>query len=270
MQNSEKLCLKWNYFHENRNSAFGAFRDDKELADVTLACEDGSHVTAHKVILAASSPLFMGILAKNKHPHPLVYMRGVRKSELLAILDFIYYGEANVEQENLDAFLVLAEEMQLKGLTGSAETGNHDDKTPNPLQKKTEQKKHANTSQNMWHPMNSNQSKAEDDSMHVALVSEGVQQLDEQIKSMMEVSENMLTIGNRTVRAKTCKVCGKEGQTANIMTHIESNHITASNISHSCDICGKISRSRNGLRLHKAKEHPSCNNLAQIETVSTI
>ena len=254
MQNSEKLCLKWNDFQENLNSAFGAFRDDKELADVTLACEDGSHVTAHKVILGASSPMFMGILAKNKHPHPLVYMRGVRKSELIAILDFIYCGEANVDQENLDAFLVLAEEMQLKGLTGSAESS-EDDKTPNPPQKRIEPKKHAKTSQNMRNPMKSNQSKAEDDSMPVALVSEGVQQLDEQIRSMMEVSENMLTIGNRTVRAKTCKVCGKEGQTANIMTHIESNHITTSNISHSCNICGKSSRSRNGLRMHKAKEH---------------
>ena len=255
MQNSEKLCLKWNDFQENLNSAFGAFRGDKELADVTLACEDGSQVTAHKVILGASSPLFMGILMKNKHPHPLVYMRGVRKSELLAILDFIYCGEANVDQENLDAFLALAEEMQLKGLTGSA-----DDKTQNPPQKKTEPKKHANTSQNIWHPINGNHSKAEDDSMPVALVSEGVQQLDEQIRSMMEVSENMLTIGNQTRKAKRCKVCGKEGQAANILTHIESNHITTGNISHSCDICGKISRSRNGLRMHKEKEHPSCKN----------
>ena len=35
------------------------------------------------------------------------------------------------------------------------------------------------------------------------------------------------------------------------MTHIESKHIT-SNISHSCDVCGKICRYRHGLRLHNA------------------
>ena len=110
MLNSEKLCLKWNDFQENLSSAFGALRNDKELADVTLACEDGSQVLAHKVILGASSPFFMGILAKNKHTHPLVYMRGVRTSELVAILDFVYFGEANVDQENLDAFLLLADE----------------------------------------------------------------------------------------------------------------------------------------------------------------
>ena len=61
-------------------------------------------------------------------------------------------------------------------------------------------------------------------------------------------------MGKQTGKAYACNECGKEGQWANIKTHIESNHITG-NISHSCDICGKISRSRNGLRLHKAKEH---------------
>ena len=49
---SEKLCLQWNDFKENVNSAFGRLRDDKEFTDVTLACEDGQQVEAHKVILA--------------------------------------------------------------------------------------------------------------------------------------------------------------------------------------------------------------------------
>ena len=55
---SEKLCLKWNDFQENVNQAFSSLREDKDLSDVTLACEDGQQVEAHKVILAASSPFF--------------------------------------------------------------------------------------------------------------------------------------------------------------------------------------------------------------------
>ena len=31
----------------------------------------------------------------------------------MAMMDFFYHGEANVYQENLDSFLVLAEELQL-------------------------------------------------------------------------------------------------------------------------------------------------------------
>ena len=66
---SEKLCLKWNDFQDNIKSAFGNLREDTDFADVTLACEDGQQVEAHKVILAASSPLFQILLKRNKHPH---------------------------------------------------------------------------------------------------------------------------------------------------------------------------------------------------------
>ena len=40
-------------------------------------------------------------------------MRGVTHSQLSGILDFMYYGEANVAQEDLDPFLALAEELQV-------------------------------------------------------------------------------------------------------------------------------------------------------------
>ena len=59
---SEKLCLRWSEFKENLNSTFGRLRNDKEFTDVTLACEDGQEIEAHKVILAASSPFFEKIL----------------------------------------------------------------------------------------------------------------------------------------------------------------------------------------------------------------
>ena len=88
---SEKLCLKWNDFQENINNTFGSLRDNLDFIDITLACEDGEQVEAHKVILAASSPFFQDILKKNKHSHPLIYMRSVRSEHLVAILDFLYF-----------------------------------------------------------------------------------------------------------------------------------------------------------------------------------
>ena len=56
MNNSEKLYLQWNDFKQNISSSFGELREDKDLTDVTLACEDGKQVETHKVVLAASSP----------------------------------------------------------------------------------------------------------------------------------------------------------------------------------------------------------------------
>ena len=73
---SEKLCLQWNDFQTNLTSAFRDLREDKEFTDVTLACEDGQQVEAHKVVLISSSPFFKNLLQRNKHPHPLIYMRG--------------------------------------------------------------------------------------------------------------------------------------------------------------------------------------------------
>ena len=119
---SEKLCLQWNDFQDNLRSAFGSLKEDKDFTDVTLACEDGQQVEAHKVILAASSPFFQKLLQRNSHPRPLVFMRGVNAQELEGIVDFLYHGEANVEQDSLDAFLKLADELQLKGLTDICET----------------------------------------------------------------------------------------------------------------------------------------------------
>ena len=108
---------QWNDFRENVKSAFGKLRDDKEFTDVTLACEDGQNLEAHKVILAASSPFFERILQIiGKHSHSLIYLTGFQSKDLVAILDFFYFGEANICQENLDSFLAIAEELNLKGL----------------------------------------------------------------------------------------------------------------------------------------------------------
>merc|ERR1712129_134204 len=114
----ENLCLKKNDFQENASSAFGTLRGSNEFADVTLACEDGQQVEAHKVILASSSPFFLNLLRMNKHPHPLIYMRGLKSDILVAILDFIYCGEANIYQENLNSFLSFAEDLKLKAVIG--------------------------------------------------------------------------------------------------------------------------------------------------------
>ena len=91
---SEKLCLQWNDFQENVKSAFGNLRECTDFNDVTLACEDGRQIEAHKVVLAASSPFFQTVLKKNKHSHPLIYMRGMKSVDLMAIVDFLYFGEA--------------------------------------------------------------------------------------------------------------------------------------------------------------------------------
>ena len=77
------------------------------------------------------------------------------------------------------------------------------------------------------------------------------------VRSMMDFSENMVMStkkpGTTMGRARVCKVCGKEGAMAAILIHIENNHVAK--VASPCDICGIISKSRNGLLQHKAKKH---------------
>ena len=79
-----------------------------------------------------------------------------------------------------------------------------------------------------------------------------IESLDQQVKSMMMFSDNADPYGHRG-RARICKVCGKEGSWQIIMNHIEAHHITG--MVHTCGICGKGSRSRDGLRRHNIREH---------------
>ena len=57
------MSLKGGRWHERtdcdfEDNAFGELREGKDFSDVTLACEDGQQVEAHKVVLTSSSPFF--------------------------------------------------------------------------------------------------------------------------------------------------------------------------------------------------------------------
>jgi len=121
----EKFCLRWNDFEKNISSSFSELKDDKDFFDVTLAC-DNNQLQAHKVILSACSPFFKSVLKKNPHQHPLLYLKGVKYEEILLVLNFMYHGEVNVAQDELNSFLSVAEDLQVKGLS---QTNSKDTKT---------------------------------------------------------------------------------------------------------------------------------------------
>ena len=114
---SENFCLKWNDFVDNVTSSFGQLRTDKDFSDVTLVSGDGHQIKAHRLALASGSLVFKGLLSQNSAANPVIFMRGVKSGELNSIVDFLYLGETNIHQDDLNEFLALAEDLQLKGLT---------------------------------------------------------------------------------------------------------------------------------------------------------
>ena len=266
MSHSEKLCLQWNDFQENLNSSFKQLRNDEELSDVTLVSDDEGFVGAHKVVLALSSPFFMNLLKRSKNSHPFVFLRGVKKDALLAMLDFLYKGETNVFQDDLEQFLSLAEDFQLNSLivTGSDQGQKNKDldissstklhSTPTSMgDRNINCEKEAKSIKVEGEPRLYNESSSEMRLANNQLDSMEPKQLDEQIKSMIENTGRNMTVGNTKRKVLICKVCGKEGQLGHIRSHIEANHIVG--VAHTCGSCGKTFRAREKLRLHKRKHH---------------
>ena len=262
---TEKFCLQWNDFKENVLSAFRGLRAGKDFADVTLACEDGEKIEAHKVILAASSPVFANILLENKNSHPLIFLKGFRLQDLVTILDFLYFGEATVHQDNLESFLAIAEELKLKGLKGKSSTNKMkmEKADTNSKHVVTKSKQKSRKSNKLSVKKNLDPEVSEENiAMAVAIpIESDVDQrgLDEMISSMMKKSENMTSNGRladgRTVQKKAfvCKMCGKEGPVGNIRNHIEANHLDGPPIP--CGLCEKEFCTRKALQHHKRRQH---------------
>jgi hypothetical protein len=191
----------------------------------------------------------------NKHYHPLIYMRGLKAKDLVAILDFIYYGEANIFQEDLEGFLALAEELQLKGLAKN-ENPTLDEKQETiskpQIQTHTEEvvlKQEHTTNEAV---------DVEDENhpvpMHVGnpLITVNPSIRDAKIDSNPSIEDIKIKIDSLMVKdlegVYRCTACGKtnKGVAAknNMKQHIETHF---EGISHPCKQCGKVTRSRNSL-----------------------
>ena len=109
------------------------------------------------------------------------------------MVDFLYYGEANVNQESLDVFLALAEELRLKGLTGSSREGHAAVEEFLKNASIEEKKNRVKNTPDIPKPMKVYNSNVKTESSLVTLVSVEAHQLDEQIKSMMTITEKKMT-----------------------------------------------------------------------------
>ena len=112
----EKFNLSWNEFSNCTSKTFRSLLTDQDFTDVTLASGDGKQIKSHKVILSSCSPFFRRILLKNPHQNPLLYLKGVDYLQLQAVLHFMYLGQVEVAQENLEHFMDIAKDLEVKGL----------------------------------------------------------------------------------------------------------------------------------------------------------
>lgn len=101
------------------SSGMFSLLENEDLVDVTLAVE-GRYLKAHKIVLSVCSPYFRELFQSNPCKHPIVFMKDVSYSAINDLLQFMYQGEVQVAQEQLNTFIKTAEALQVKGLTGDS------------------------------------------------------------------------------------------------------------------------------------------------------
>ena len=91
-------------------------KETKEFADVTLICEDGKYIKAHKNVLSASSAVIKSILKLDDCPSSKIFLRGISYNELVSLIEFIYLGEVKIYEGKLEDLLKVAESLRIKQL----------------------------------------------------------------------------------------------------------------------------------------------------------
>lgn len=118
---SQQYSLRWNNHQPNFISMFTSLLNTQTLVDVTLAAE-GQQLQAHKVVLSACSTYFQSLFVDNPSQHPIVILKDVTFADLRTMVDFMYYGEVNVTEQQLPKVLDTAKHLKIKGLTEMPDT----------------------------------------------------------------------------------------------------------------------------------------------------
>ena len=168
---TQKFNLCWNEFDKAASLTLKCLVEDQDFTDVTISCDDQqmqvfkgvfwilieSRFTifvmfkAHKIVLASSSSVFRWMLKlivsslighsaltsrrmllKNAHPNPLIHLRGVNKTTLKCVIEFMYLGQTEViistswtksrlisyqvDQNQLPVFMSVAKDLEIRCL----------------------------------------------------------------------------------------------------------------------------------------------------------
>ena len=226
-----KLGLTRGDFNQHSVVTFQALLQDSAFNDVTLVCEDQRQVKGHKVILSSGSKLFKEILLKNPHPNPLIYLK-LTYDHLNSIVRFIYLGQCEVDQSDIDNFLATAQDLLIEGLY--SEKGN----------KMSQSKPQSNVNERI------------DITENTPNTNSGLEEYSQgcEFSLQEEKTDNTETISHPE---SVTKIVKEEQYVENLSVAINEDF--------SCPDCGKIEFCEAALVVHKRKDH----NVQNIEIMQT-
>ena len=189
----------------------------------------------------------------------------MKQNQLSDIIDYMYYGETNINVEDLNIFLAVAEELELKGLEGP---DNKETKEAEPYGEQAQKNypflvpkkelhnkvfgldsKFLETTNECKAVRVTNISPPRTNTAHL--------ELKDKIDSMIETKNGKYS----------CSICDnfETSKKLNIRNHIEAKHIEG--VSHHCNQCGRSFKCKNSLLKHISVQHkPSGHELPGVLT----
>ena len=240
---SEKFSLKWNDYQSNWTRSLTESRNDIEFSDVTLISEDKVKFSAHKLILSSCSNMFKFVLKGTNHVNPLLYLGGVSSINLGFILDYIYYGEVNLYQEQLDSFLESAQKLEVEGLLGR--DNEQEERDPNILNKKIEDY-HFKAEETQVVNINTNKTfktRIQYTKPSSSITSTEITKYDVQSMTAEEIQKKTEELYEKKDGVSHCLVCDYTTSFTNntMKRHIETHF---EGLSYTCKFCSKEFRSK--------------------------
>ena len=279
MNDSSKLCFKWNRFEANSCSLLRSIRDEETFKDVALACE-GGQVSAHKVVLSDCSSVLKSILEKDSQHRSTIYFKGVKLTDLEALIDFVYKGEAYVAQSSINSFLLLAGDLKVKGLYGpnydgpspkdnnniakkvSLDDSEQEESSPNIEEdeltgiRKLAVVKDEDMEDNYQDLFNKIKDEEPGDSLKneerkESRDSEDDEKEPDRTMLLAHISREMDANGKLYFK---CGLCWKIGSKENILCHLESCHFPGM-FTYNCQHCNKQYNNKGSLKSHLSVKH---------------
>ena len=123
----ENFKLRWNDHHSIFFRTAESLCRDDHLTDITLSCGK-KEFSAHKLVLSVCSSYFKELFtpkesAKNRPANnaAIVYLKDVKPEHMELLLNFMYRGEINVDENELMDLLATAKGLQIRGLSEEEE-----------------------------------------------------------------------------------------------------------------------------------------------------
>ena len=257
--------------------------EEEHFKDVTLVSDDLHIMRAHKAMLSNASDIFKKILMLKEEKDPIIFIRGASPNHLKSLLEFVYVGETEVTEKDMNAFVQLARAFKIKEFDDkpkpsdliniSAEKANNVEKFGNgnevkiqeeyPLMTEKEfilnQEDGKNETEDLFYEENWTENVFDEGSSY----NPGKKNEDEEVHKMEGSNEDALMLEKNRKVKEECQSyvgvkCRNLGCTKvftkyqNMKVHYKVTH---EGFSLKCEVCGYKTTRANTLRKHKQNHH---------------